>query len=221
MYILHQFALCPFSRLVRVLLSEKQCAFKLVEEKYWERNNSLARINPALEVPVLVAGSHSICSIYAICEYLEESVSPKIFLTEDPLINAEIRRLCYWFNDKFHHEVTKYFIEEKIISHYMRRGAPRTEFIRAARNNLVQHLDYMELLLNSRKWLAGDVLSLADLTAAAQISSLDYLGDMNWDKHQLTKEWYAVLKSRPSFRQLLVDRIVGFTPPPHYQNLDF
>lgn len=221
MYILHHFALCPFSRLVRILLAEKNCSFKLIEERYWERKNSLATINPALEVPVLMVGSHPVVAVSPISEYLEEINLPKIFLTEDALFNAEIRRLSHWFYDKFYHEVSKYFIEEKIISHYLKRGAPRTEYIRLARKNLVYHLDYMELLLHSRKWLAGNILSLADLNAAAQISCIDYLGDMSWDKHQLVKEWYAVMKSRPSFRALLMDRIVGFTPPPHYQNLDF
>lgn len=221
MYILHHFALCPFSRLVRVLLAEKNCSFKLIEEKYWERKNSLSVVDSSFEVPVLMVGSYPLSFVSAITEYLEEANSPKTFLTNDPLLNAEIRRLSHWFNDRFYHEVTKYFIEEKIISHYLKRGAPRTEYIRLARKNLANHLDYMELLLHSRKWLAGNFLSFADLNAATQISCIDYLGDMNWDNHQLTKEWYAVLKSRPSFRPLLMDRIVGFTPPAHYQNLDF
>lgn len=218
MYMLHHFSLCPFSRLARLLLAEKRCSFKLIEEKPWE-NNSM--IDPALEMPLLMVGSHMVSSIYAICEYLEEAIPPTIFLYDDKLMNAEIRRLFHCFNDKFYHEVTKYILEEKVMSHYLRRGSPRTEFIRIAMNNLSKHLDYMELLLHSRKWLAGDSLSLADLAAATQISTVDYLGDMNWDKHQLTKEWYAVLKSRPSFRPLLFDRLIGFTPPPHYQNLDF
>ncbi len=218
MYILHHFSLCPFSRLARILLVEKKCGFKLIEEKPWEKNGYMDK---SLEAPLLMVGSHMISSIYAICEYLEEAIPPVIFLSEDKLVNAEIRRLFHWFNDKFYHEVTRYFFEEKVMSHYLRRGAPRTEFIRMAINNLSKHLDYIELLLHSRKWLAGDSLSLADLSAATQISVIDYLGDMNWGKHSLTKEWYAVLKSRPSFRPLLFDRVIGFTPPPHYQNLDF
>lgn len=221
MYILHHFSLCPFSRLARILLVEKQCGFKLSEEKYWERSASLAAINPALEVPVLIAEGQPICSIYAICEYLEAAIPPLLFFTSNNLINAEIRRLFHWFNDKFYHEVTKYIIEEKVISHFTRRGEPRSDFIRIARSNLNYHLGYIESLLHSRKWLSGDNVSLADLAAASQLSCLDYLGDIDWDKYQLTKEWYAVLKSRPSFRQLLLDRIIGFTPPPHYQNLDF
>ncbi len=221
MYILHHFPLCPFSRLARVLLVEKQLSFRLVEERAWERSNCLAALNPAFELPILILDGKIICSIYAICEYLESINPPALFLSENLIISAEIRRLVSWFNYKFYAEVTKYMFEEKVILHYTGEGYPRTNFIRAARTNLAYHLDYIEFLLSSRKWLAGDNLSLADLAAATQISCLDYLGDISWDKHQLTKEWYAVLKSRPSFRALLVERIRGFTPPAHYQNLDF
>lgn len=221
MYILHHFPLCPFSRLARIMLIEKQLTFKLVEEHPWERTIDLARLNPAFELPILIVDGQPIASIYAICEYIETLSPAMIFFSEDPIINAEIRRLVSWFSYKFYPEVTKYIFDEKIISHYKGSHSPRTEFIRAARANLAYHLDYIEFLLKHRKWLAGNQLSLADLSAATQISTLDYLGDINWDKHQLTKEWYAVLKSRPSFRAILVDRIRGFTPPAHYQNLDF
>lgn len=221
MYILYHFPLCPFSRLVRVMLVEKQVSFKLIIEKSWERSEFLASINPALELPVLIIEGNSISSTYSICEYLEAVYTSNSFFTKNNLINAEIRRLFYWFNSKFYNEITRYLFEEKVVSHYVGGTSPRSNFIRAAKINLSYHMDYIEFLLQNRKWIAGDSLSLADLSAATQLSTLDYLGDISWDKHHLTKEWYAVLKSRPSFRTLLSDRIMGFTPPVHYQNLDF
>lgn len=221
MHLLHHFTLCPFSRLARIMLAEKQMNFKLIDERSWERETSLGKLNPAFELPVLIIDKQPICSIDAICEFLEATNPPSVFLSDNHFINAEIRRLFSWFNNKFYTEVTKYIFEEKVITHYVGNKSPRSTFIRAAKTNLKHHLEYMEFLLKSRKWLAGNSLSLADLSAAAQISVLDYLGDMSWEKHELVKEWYAVLKSRPSFRAILSDRIRGFTPPPHYQNLDF
>ena len=221
MYSLYHFPLCPFSRLVRILLAEKQIAFKLIEEQIWQRNPSFAKLNPAFELPVLVTEQSAICSIYAICEYLEDTNPAGGFLSNSALVNAEIRRLLSWFNYKFYPEVTKYIFDEKIVLHYVGGKSPRVNFIRAALYNLKHHLDYIEFLLQQHKWLAGDQISLADLAGAAHISTLDYLGDINWDNHPSLKEWYAVLKSRPSFRAILVDRIKGFTPPAHYQNLDF
>jgi len=47
------------------------------------------------------------------------------------------------------------------------------------------------------RWLAGDHLSLADLAAAAHLSSLDYLGDVPWADFAAAKSWYQRIKSRP------------------------
>ncbi|MEO0820795.1 MAG: glutathione S-transferase family protein, partial [Pseudomonadota bacterium] len=53
-------------------------------------------------------------------------------------------------------------------------------------------------------------------------SCLDYCGDVPWDDYPAVRNWYAVLKSRPSFRGLLADHVPGFPiPPPHYADLDF
>jgi glutathione S-transferase len=50
---------------------------------------------------------------------------------------------------------------------------------------------------------------------------LDYTGDVDWQISPPVREWYARMKSRPSFRPLLTDRIPGMPPPAHYTDLDF
>jgi glutathione S-transferase len=62
---------------------------------------------------------------------------------------------------------------------------------------------------------------LADLAAAAHISVLDYFGDVDWRRYPEAKLWYMKLKSRPSFRPLLSDVLVGMPPASLYSNLDF
>jgi glutathione S-transferase len=100
-------------------------------------------------------------------------------------------------------------------------GAPDMELVRAARANIRTHLRYIGYLAGSRKWLAGDALSHADLAAAAQLSCIDFLGDVPWDENETAKLWYARVKSRPSFRPLLADRLPGLAPSPVYADLDF
>jgi glutathione S-transferase len=75
--------------------------------------------------------------------------------------------------------------------------------------------------MDSRNWLAGDNFSLADISAAAQISCVDYTGSIKWDNYPEVKDWYVRIKSRPSFRDILADRIPSIVPPSHYQELDF
>ena len=93
--------------------------------------------------------------------------------------------------------------------------------VRAARANLRYHLRYIGYLISARNWLAGDRLSYADLAAAAHLSCIDYLGDAQWDESETAKTWYARMKSRPSFRPLLAERLPGMTPSVAYANLDF
>ena len=62
---------------------------------------------------------------------------------------------------------------------------------------------------------------LADFALAAHLSSLDYLGDVDWETSIETRQWYARIKSRPAFRTLLGDRVAGMPPHTGYADLDF
>jgi len=218
---LYHFLLCPFSRQVRIVLKEKAIPFELAVENYWERRPEFASLNPAMEVPVLVGDSLVLADTTAILEYLEETSDNNMFLPSSPLERAEIRRLVGWFNNKFYQEVTRYILAERVIRYFTRIGEPNSDSIRAAKANIYYHLDYIAFLTRQRKWLAGEQLSLADIAAASQLSVLDYLGDVPWEYNPAVKEWYALIKSRPSFRPLLSDRISGFVPSQHYTDLDF
>jgi glutathione S-transferase len=119
--------------------------------------------------------------------------------------------------------VSSFLVTEKVYKRFMGNsgGAPDAQAIRAARSNMRYHLKYIGWLLAERNWLAGSRMTYADLAAAAQLSSVDFLGDVPWDEDESARIWYARMKSRPSFRTLLADRIAGITPPDHYGDLDF
>lgn len=219
---LYHFPLSPFSRKVRLLLAEKGLEFDLVIENFWERRRSFLAMNPAAQVPVLVEeGGALICDSTAICEYLEEKYQERTFLGHTILERAEARRLAGWFNNKFYYEVSKYILDEKIYKFYRNEGSPDSDALRAGKSNVLYHLDYIAYLMKNRKWLAGDEFSIADITAASQLSVLDYLGDVPWEHNGGVKEWYAVIKSRPAFRPLLQERVPSFKPPKYYDDLDF
>ena len=138
---------------------------------------------------------------------------------------AEVRRLLDWFESKFNEEVTAYMAGEKIYKRFMPStaggGAPDMTLVRAARANIKHHLAYIGFLVSERNWLAGPRMTFADLAAAAHISVADYLGDVPWEEDDLAKAWYQKIKSRPSFRALLADRVLGMTPSEVYADLDF
>jgi glutathione S-transferase len=222
MRILYHFWLSPFSRKVRIALFEKGMETEQVVEKYWDRRPEFLALNPAGQVPVLSEPDGiNLCDSQAIVEYLEDIQPEPNLLGREPLERAECRRLMAWFDGKFHNEVTDFLLREKLLKRFMGMGEPRSDLIRAGRENIGYHLDYIGYLMERRNYLAGEVFSLADITAAAHLSCLDYLGDVPWDQFAGAKEWYARVKSRPSFRAILADHMPGLPPPRHYADLDF
>lgn len=218
---LYHFPLCPFSRKVRVLLWEKEIEAELQPLEPWQQREEIAALNPASEVPVVVDGGHAIADSWVICEYLQETRQEPDLLGKSALERAEVRRLTAWFDVKFVREVTEPVWGEKLLKRVRDRDTPNSTAVRVGLSHLHAHLDCIGYLFERRNWLAGDALSLADIAAAAQLSVLDYLGDVPWNEHPEAKLWYARIKSRPSFRPLLQDRLVGLKPAAHYDNLDF
>lgn len=224
-YRLYHHPLDAPARRVRLALAEKNIVCDYVIEKPWEPSADLLALNPSGEVPVLTIElgkeREVVADAQAICEYLEETTVGAAMLGKTPKERAEVRRLISWFDHKFHREVTQLLAGEKALKRLTGAGEPDSMVIRAGVHNIRGHLDYIAWLTERRNWLAGDVISYADLAAGAQLSVIDYLGDVPWDTNVLAKEWYARLKSRPSFRSLLGDHVPGFPPPRHYADLDF
>lgn len=214
--------LSPQCRKIRLQLSTKALDFEMKVEKVWERRPEFLAINPAGSVPVLVEPDGGIVATHnAIVEHIEEVYPDPPLIGVDPGGRAEVRRLVAWFDEKFGREVTDNLVEEKIMKRFLGMGEPNSSAIRAGHANIHHHLAYISWLTERRNWLAGDEFSLADIAAAAHLSAVDYLGDVPWDEHEPTKEWYMRVKSRPAFRPLLADSIPGCPPPKHYADLDF
>lgn len=217
MVVLFHHPLAPASRCIRILLVEKNIGFSLEEEKYWLRREEFLHINPAGTIPALLSDKNKpICGVAPIVEFLEEEYDARNMIGRSTLQRAEVRRLLEWFGTKFYNEVTKNLVWEKYFKKLEERGYPDSKALAAGRNNIAYHLDYIGYLIQKSRWLAGDELTVADIMAAAQLSSLDYFGDVPWNHNEGAKRWYAQIKGRPSFKPILEERIPGTQPPAHY-----
>lgn len=231
MHRLIHFPLCPRSRSIRLALGELDIAHALAEEKPWEWRPEFLTRNPSGDLPVLeLEGGLVIAGAYAISEYLDEiwaggeAGRRTTLFPGDAAGRAEVRRLVDWFHMKLEAEVTRELLRERLYPRLrpeLASHTPDTELMRAIGANLRYHLSYMDHLTDQRHWLAGDDMSFADLAAAAHLSCLDYCDAIPWDDYPIVRGWYARVKSRPSFRSLLSDRLVGAPPPSHYADLDF
>jgi glutathione S-transferase len=221
---------CPHSRFVRIALAEYGASTRLHEERPWERREAFLALSPEGLTPLLVEDGHpAVPGASIIAEYLDESFGPMLaerrLLPDERFARMEVRRLASWFNDKFFAEVSGPLVMERVYKGIMTAeqggGPPDSNAIRAARHNIGYHLAYIDWLLRRRYWLAGDQLTYADVAAAAHLSVADYLGEVKWNEDEAAKNWYARIKSRPSFRPLLGELHPGVPPAPSYANLDF
>ncbi|WP_036486300.1 glutathione S-transferase family protein [Nitratireductor basaltis] len=217
-------------RFVRITCGEYGDELALIEERPWMRRREFLSLNPAGTIPVLLAeGDHPIVGATVIGEYLDETRGAykrdKRLMAEDSIQRAEIRRLVDWYLVKTDGDVTRHLVRERALKPMMAGaqggGAPDSGAIRAARANIAQHMKYTNWLAASRDWLAGPRMSYADIAAAASLSILDYLGEIRWGEYEAARDWYSRMKSRPSFRAILADRVRGLAPASHYADLDF
>ncbi len=230
MPILHHHPLSAPSRYIRLILAEYGEEAELREVQPLVRDEALLALNPSGTLPVFSDDNTAvIAEAPVIAEYLAETRGVRLgedsLMPDTALERAEARRLVVWFGGKMHHEVTRHLVTELVLKRLASPraggGPPDSVAIRAARANIRYHLRYVGYLAERRDWLAGRRLSLSDLAAAAELSCLDYMGEVPWNEEAAAKAWYARIKSRLSFRPILADRIKGLAPSAHYGDPDF
>lgn len=225
------YPLCPLSRFIRLILSEKKVDYRLIEEDYWQKNEKFMLLNPAGTVPILIEPDHRtlIKGVYPIFEYLVDTLDPQEMplLPSNAIERAEVRRLIAWFNDVFYHDVSNALLMERVIKRQSRDSYPDSGVIRKALVSLPYHIGYLADILSRRDWIGGQRMNAADLVVVAHLSVVDFLGNVAWvnqtylHEFMIVREWYAKMKSRKSYRDILEDSVTGFTPPLHYANPDF
>ena len=222
MAVLHHYPLAASSRLIRLQCGEYKLELDLITQLPWLRDEKVLALNPAGELPIFEHETHGVVSgARVISEWLEAIIEDNFLMPATAGERAEVRRLVDWFEGKFTLEVTRPLVRERVIKRFQSGEAASSQILRAALANAQIHLGYVDWLAGQYSWLAGPNISLADLAAAAHISVLDYFGDVDWQRYPEAKLWYMKLKSRPSFRSLLSDVLVGMPPASHYSNLDF
>ena len=222
MITLHHYYLCSSSRYIRLILEEHNIRYETQLENFWKPQKDFLKINPAGHLPVLVNEENfPIVGANACLEYIKDlKLRPNLF-ADNYKDKAEINRLNHWFETIFKKEVFDPIIYEKVFSRIVENIIPDSENIRAALNNLDFHIKYFNYLLNKKIFFVKDKLTYLDLLAAANLSVLDYLGLLDFKTNENIKEWYFKIKSRPSFKTLLKDQIVGLNPHENYRNIDF
>ncbi len=228
MWVLYHHAICPVSRKMRIVLDEIKIQYTAVEEKFWNRRVGFVALDPKCETPLIIIEDEGIILSgnsssfeYIFAKYKEK----QNIMPSDINERLAIQKITEWFDLKFYREVTKHLIDERVFKQLILsktiKKPPNSSAIRAAKTNLRYHIDYINYLLKDRIYLNSDNFTVADISCAAQISLLDFIGEMDWDKSHRLKEWYSIVKSRKSVQNMLKVGMEEIYPPAHYTIPDF
>ncbi len=219
---LYHYPLDVFGRIVRIYLYEKSLEYQEMEDCLWNRKYKFNEHHMFSDLPTLVENNDTILEgCYSIVEYFEQSCRSCVLFGNTQKEKREVLRISSLFNTYFFADVTNIIVFEKIIKKYTDKTSPDSASLRKGSGNIKKYFDYIGWLINRRNWLAGEDFSFADISAAAQISCVDYIGSVEWEHYPEVKDWYVRIKSRPSFRSILKDRVIGINPPNFYSDLDF
>jgi len=211
---LHHLTLSPASRVARLMLGEKRLTFDPVLSE-----DSHAH----LPVFVDLDGTQA-TGLWAVIDHLEGSYTQPPLVPEDPVLRGETLRWFDWAMGPLAERATRRILYEKAPQRFTGApsvGAPDMNVVRQGRDALKAVLPGIGKAAEANGNLVARECLLADLAVAAHLSALDYFGEVPWAEFPAVSEWYVRMKSRPSFRSLLGDRLPGQPPASHYAELDF
>jgi glutathione S-transferase len=204
----------PASRLVRLVLGEKRL---VVDPQLAEDHRA--------HLPQFIDLDGTTCTgLWAILDQLEGNYPEIPLIPEDAAERGEALRWLDWCGSVLGELVTRKIINEKANPRFTgapNRTTPDMNVIRAGRETLRDAIPMLGRAVDEHGNLACRGCTIADLALAAHLSGLDYFGEVPWDDNVPLREWYMRMKSRPSFRSLLADRVPGQPPISYYADLDF
>jgi glutathione S-transferase len=163
----------PFARKVRMVLRIKGVPYRSIDALAVRERESLLRVNPRGEVPVLVDGDLTVVDSADIAAYLEDRFPTPPLLPGPPELRALARtwqRIADGPLDAIVHDVSLWTWPT-----HRRADEPPAGLLEAGRSDLEAILARLEAALERGSFLCGE-LSIADLALFPHVSSLRLVG---------------------------------------------
>jgi len=188
---LYSFPLSPPCRAVLMVGEAAKINFNLKNidiSKQEQNSDSFRSVNPDGTVPTLVDGSLTLWESRAVLQYLLDRYAPNHSLyPRDPVRRAYIDRMLQYDISNISPMILQ-FARPQIL--FQQPPDPEKQ------KNLEKSLDYMEKILKKTQYLAGDQISIADVSVVAHANMLELI---KWDfsRWPRVKEWLRSMQSQP------------------------
>jgi glutathione S-transferase len=157
---------------------------------------SFLAMNPHGRVPVIRDEAATVWESHAILRYLAARHGASRFWSDDPASRAQIDGWMDWSQTALQPD----FLVGVFWGFYRTPEDKRNwPAIRASLARCAAHFEKLERLLKGRRFLLGDALSLADITAG---TSLYRYFELKIDRPNLpqVERWYRTLQQQPAYR---------------------
>tara|TARA_B100000446_G_scaffold44425_2_gene40245 strand:+ start:36386 stop:37102 length:717 start_codon:yes stop_codon:yes gene_type:complete len=160
-------------------------------------SESFSAINPNKKIPALVDGNRVIWESNAILHYLAGLHHSDLWPT-DPYLQTEVIRWFMWESSRWSHCIGTLLKHRVYFPFWGYDGSPQE--IEKQTQRLDKLLDLLDETLQEKRFLAGQVISLADISIAAPLMYADEIG-LNLDQHPAVKLWLDELTSSHWWQQ--------------------
>lgn len=155
-------------------------------------------LNPNGRVPVLDDAGFVLWESHAIMQYLADGTPGQTLFPSDRRPRADVARWMFWHA---HHFSTGIGIlnRERMVKRLLGLGDPDPSEVARGEALVRQYGAILDAHLAGKSWIVGDALTLADLSIAAELSSMERaqlpLGDC-----RNVQAWFARITARDAWK---------------------
>jgi glutathione S-transferase len=155
------------------------------------------KLNPQGKVPTLVDGDFALWESNAIIQYLAALQPATPLYPDDVRVRADIARWQFWEASNWAPACMVY-VYENVLKPMLKRGEPDPEELRKAAEKFHRFGKVLDGHLESRAWLVGDGLTLADISVAV---SFMYAGPGQYplEGYAHIARWLDQVKALPAW----------------------
>lgn len=196
---LYDYAQCPFSQKVRIVLSEKELSYEKLNvdlRKGEQMRPEFLKLNPFHKVPVLVDEDLVIYDSTVINEYLEDEYPHPQLIPADSSSRARVRQLEDYADQAF-------TLPMGVLMAEVRKpeGERDAERLKRSRDEVERALTHLNGHLGEHAYLAGE-FSIADASFAPRLMVLVAVGIEVKPEWEPLRRWIDRLSARPSIAAL-------------------
>lgn len=183
-------ALCPYVQRAAIVLAEKGVCFERRDIDLADKPGWFLRVSPLGKTPVLLVGDTPIFESAVICDYLDETLPPRLH-PADPLVRAQ-HRAWIEFGSQVLNDLAGFY------------GAPDEPALQQQAAKLRTRFERLDAALGGGPWFAGPGFSIVDAVFGPIFRYLDVfdaIGDFGlWPDRRALRRWRTALAERPSVR---------------------